>query len=316
MLSPALKKLAQEHQLHCAHGIAYGSLAGYSVTLRDGAGTKTLAVTTRFPDQSQYAALQADLAPHDLQKEYRVQQLIPVENGIVTQFTDNPGTMKKIRAFIDWFFPLLAAHGATGSEICPQCGQSLTQGSTWQMVDGVAYHLHPGCAQQMDRSISMATSRAQEEDTGSYARGLLGALLGAIVGALVWALVLNLGYIAAIVGCIIGWLAERGYRLLHGKKGKGKIVILILSVLLGVLLGTFAADAFTLMKMISGGELPGWTYGEIPTMLSILLTEDSEFLRATLSDLGLGLLFAYMGAFALLHRSSKEVATTKVQKLD
>ena len=162
----------------------------------------------------------------------------------------------------------------------------------------------------------MATSRAQEEDTGSYARGLLGALLGAIVGALVWALVLNLGYIAAIVGCIIGWLAERGYRLLHGKKGKGKIVILILSVLLGVLLGTFAADAFTLMKMISGGELPGWTYGEIPTMLSILLTEDSEFLRATLSDLGLGLLFAYMGAFALLHRSSKEVATTKVQKLD
>ena len=141
--------------------------------------------------------------------------------------------MKKIRAFIDWFFPLLAAHGATGSEICPQCGQSLTQGSTWQMVDGVAYHLHPGCAQQMDRSISMAASRAQEEDTGSYARGLLGALLGAIVGALVWALVLNLGYIAAIVGCIIGWLAERGYRLLHGKKGKGKIVILILSVLLG-----------------------------------------------------------------------------------
>ena len=153
MLSPALKKLAQEHQLHCAHGIAYGSLAGYSVTLRDCAGTKTLSGTTRFPDQSQYAALQADLAPHDLQKEYRVQQLIPVDNGIVIQFTDNPGTMKQIRAFIDWFFPLLAAHGATGSEICPQCGQSLTQGSTWQMVDGVAYHLHPGCAQQMDRSI-------------------------------------------------------------------------------------------------------------------------------------------------------------------
>ena len=39
MLSPALKKLAQEHQLQCAHGIAYGSLAGYSVTLSDGACT-------------------------------------------------------------------------------------------------------------------------------------------------------------------------------------------------------------------------------------------------------------------------------------
>ena len=315
MLSPALKKLAQEHQLHCAHGIAYGSLAGYSVTLRDGAGTKTLAVTTRFPDQSQYAALQADLAPHDLQKEYRVQQLIPVENGIVIQFTDNPGTMKKIRAFIDWFSASGRPRRNRQRDLPPvrpesHPGQHLANGRRCRLSS--APRLRPADGPQHFHG------RLSRPGGGHrlLRQGLLGALLGAIVGALVWALVLNLGYIAAIVGCIIGWLAERGYRLLHGKKGKGKIVILILSVLLGVLLGTFAADAFTLMKMISGGELPGWTYGEIPTMLSILLTEDSEFLRATLSDLGLGLLFAYMGAFALLHRSSKEVATTKVQKLD
>ena len=56
--------------------------------------------------------------------------------------------------------------------------------------------------------------------------------------------------------------------------------------------------------------------GEIPTTLSILLMEGTEFLRAAPSELGLGLLFAYVGAFNLLHRSSKEVATTKVQKRD
>ena len=56
--------------------------------------------------------------------------------------------------------------------------------------------------------------------------------------------------------------------------------------------------------------------GEIPTTLSILLMEGTEFLRAAPSELGLGLLFAYGGACSLLHRSSKEVATTKVQKLD
>ncbi len=56
--------------------------------------------------------------------------------------------------------------------------------------------------------------------------------------------------------------------------------------------------------------------GEIPTTFSILLMEGTEFLRATPSELGLGLLFAYVGACSLLHRSSKEVATTKVQKLD
>lgn len=56
--------------------------------------------------------------------------------------------------------------------------------------------------------------------------------------------------------------------------------------------------------------------GEIPTTFSILLMEGTEFLRAAPSELGLGLLFAYGGACSLLHRSSKEVATTKVQKLD
>lgn len=56
--------------------------------------------------------------------------------------------------------------------------------------------------------------------------------------------------------------------------------------------------------------------GEIPTTFSILLMEGTEFLRAAPSELGLGLLFAYVGACSLLHRSSKEVATTKVQKLD
>ena len=68
---------------------------------------------------------------------------------------------------------------------------------------------------------------------------LLGMAAGAALGAVVWAIVLSFGYIASLVGLLIGFLAEKGYSLCKGRQGKGKIAILILAVVFGVVLGTF-----------------------------------------------------------------------------
>lgn len=114
---------------------------------------------------------------------------------------------------------------------------------------------------------------------------------------------------------MIGWLAEKGYTLLKGKTGKGKVVILILAVIFGVLLGTMAADAVSLVGMINSGELYGYTYADIPLMIVIMFLESPEYLSATLSNMGLGLLFAALGVFALLRKAGKEAAGTKFVKL-
>jgi hypothetical protein len=143
---------------------------------------------------------------------------------------------------------------------------------------------------------------------GSYGTGLLGALLGSALGAVAWAIVLNLGYVASVVGLLIGWLAEKGYNLLKGKQGKAKVAILIVAIIIGVLLGNVLADVFSLLPVV---QEYGMTYSDIPLIILGLLLEDSTYRAATVSNVLTGLLFAGLGVFALLRKAGKEVADTK-----
>lgn len=310
MIGSALKKLAKQHNMRIDHGVAYGALRGYAATLSEGSGWKMIQLTTRFPDTNKLTELQMTVNSRDLAKEFRVQNLTFATVRTTIVFRDNPGTMKKIEAFLDWFMPLLEAAGATRVNICPECGSEMTTGS-WKLIGGAAYCLHEGCAAHIRQSLDMEQEQRKQEDTGSYVTGLIGSLVGAVLGAIVWAIVLNVGYVASVVGLLIGWLAEKGYNLLHGKQGKAKIAILIIAIIFGVLLGTFAADAFTLVGMINEGELSGYGYGDIPWLISFLLESNSEYMSGTLSNIGMGLLFAALGVFSLLRNAGKEVSGTK-----
>ena len=142
---------------------------------------------------------------------------------------------------------------------------------------------------------------------------LLSARQGGTVLFLIF--VLLAGYVASIVGLLIGWLSEKGYNLLKGKQGKGKVVILIIAIVFGVVLGVFAADAISVAQVISETEGAVVTYADIPAFLLALLMTDGEYRSATLSNILLGLLFAGLGVFALLRKAGKEVADTKVVDL-
>lgn len=310
MISSALKKLAQQHDMHIAHGIAYGSLSGYAATLSEGSGWKMLQLTTNFPDTNKLTELQMTVNSRELSKEFRVQELTFARGRITIAFRDNPGTLKRIEAFLAWFLPLLDTAGATRVNICTECGGQITAGC-WKLIGGAAYYLHEGCAEHIRQSLSMEDEQRRQEDTGSYVTGLAGALIGAALGAIVWAIVLNVGYVASVVGLLIGWLAEKGYELLHGKQGKAKIAILVISIIFGVLLGTFAADAFTLAGWISDGELSGYTYSDIPWLIGFLMESNSDYVSGTLSNVAMGLLFAALGVFSLLRKAGNEVSSVK-----
>lgn len=144
-----------------------------------------------------------------------------------------------------------------------------------------------------------------EENSGSYISGFAGALVGSILGGIVWAVVLNFGYVASIIGYLIGWLAEKGYTLLKGKDGKGKIVILAIMAILGVAIGTIGAQVIEMIKLISNGEMPGLTYYDIPLWVSELF-KDSEYVGYMIKDFGLGLIFAFLGCFSFLKNKGKK----------
>lgn len=315
MIGSGLKKLAKENGMKVAHGVAYGSLQGFAATLSEGNGYKQIVFTTKFPEPAKADALQAVLNGRNITREFRVQKLNLAPNGILVVFHDNPGTMKKIRAFLDWFIPLLKTNGASDVYTCCECGAPVT-GGCWKLIDGVAFYMHESCAEHVRRELAEDAEIRKQDATGSYVTGLIGALLGSAVGAVLWAIVLNLGYVASIVGFAIGWLAEKGYGLLKGKQGKAKVLILILAVIFGVLLGNFAADAITLARMISEGEMYGMAYADIPALITFIFMEDAEYRSATIGNILMGLLFAGLGVFTLLRKAVKEVADVKYIDLE
>ena len=314
MIGSGLKKLAKEHGMGIGQGVAFGDLQGYATTLSEGMGFKTVTVTTRLTEEKK-VIFRSRLAERDLGREFWIEQLQLCDDGIIVQFLDNPGTMKKIYAFIDWFWPILEEAGVGKTDICTECGMPIFADGVWKLVDEAAFHLHPGCAQRMHRSVEIRQEAEREEQKAGFGKGFVGALLGALLGAIVWAVVMSIGYVTAIVGILICWLAGKGYQMLGGPKGRGKVVALVVSIFLGVVLGTILGELLAVGQMILQGYLPGVTLADAPLLILTLLVEYPDYLRDILGNLGLGLLFAYAGTWYMLYKESRLNRRTKVKHL-
>lgn len=310
MIASGLKKLAKENGMSVGRGIAYGSLGGFAATLSEGAGYKQVVFSTHFDDPVGRANIMDALATRDIKKDFRVSNYAMEAKVIGITFLDNPGTMKKIREFLDWFLPLLRENGASPANICPECGMAVTDGQ-WCSIDGTAHFFHRPCAAHVQRQLEQEHENRLQEDNGSYTTGFLGALLGAALGAVVWGIVLNMGYLASLVGLLIGFLAERGYRLLRGRQGKGKVVILILSVVLGVVLGTFLGEWLGVYELIRSGQAGALQVSEIPLLIYAVLVEDAEARRSVLMNVLAGLFFAGLGTFSIVRQAGQETAKSK-----
>lgn len=314
MIGTGFRKLAKQYNMKLDAGVAYGNVEGYATTFMEGVGQKQIRIVARFPQLGQQEQLAERIKEIDLKKEFSVLQWGVNAAGVYFVFHDTVGTIKKIEAFIKWFYPVLKQEGIIGIDSCWECGNPIAEGQ-WYLIHGAAYYLHEGCAQKVENEFAEEARERNESDPGNYVRGAVGAALGALLGAVAWAIVLNWGYIASLVGLLIGWLAIKGYDMLQGKQGKGKVAIVGIAVVLGVLIGTFAADAVELGKMISNGEFPGYTYGDIPQMITTLLKQSSEYASAVTKNITIGLLFAALGVFALLRNTNRAVSAPKIRKL-
>lgn len=314
MVSSELRQLARQYNMKISHDVAYGEVQGYAASLREEPGQKLLFISARVPGEQQYS-LRTLLEDATVKKEHRILNAGISGGGILVVLNGALGAKKHIAAFMDWFFPRLSRFSVGKMDTCPLCGQSITQGR-WILQNNLASYVHEACAQGLRRELAEEQLAHSEEPQGSYGTGFLGALLGSVLGAVVWGIVLALGYMASLVGLLIGWLSGKGYDLCKGRQGKGKVAILIVAVIFGVLLGTALGDAFSLGQMIFAGELPGYTMKDIPVMLLVLATQAEGYWGATLSNVLIGLLFAGIGVFGLLRQTGKSVAAPKIIDLE
>lgn len=318
MIGSGLKKYALENGLKVSKGVGYGNFRGYAATLSEGSGYKQVIITTKFTNVGADDALLAELNAVNIQRTYRVQSLNITPNGIQIVFSDTIGTMNKIKEFMDFFVPLLDKYGATGWNICAECGGEVTAGR-WELIEGVAHYMHESCASSVKSQIAEADQARKDQDTGSYVTGTVGAVLGALLGAVVWGIVLCMGFVASLVGLLIGWLSNKGYDLFKGKMGKGKLVILILAVIVGVLAGTvggYGASLWMEFNAILAEEgQQSMTFSEFIGWFSLLL-QDGEYMGYMIKDILMGLLFAALGVFAMLKKTNQEVSDTKIIDLE
>lgn len=310
MLGSALKKLAKENGMTIKGGIAYGSLGGFAATMYETAGCKRIDFAVSFPDPANRVKVSDTLADGSLRTTYRVQNIGFSPKAIQVIFTDSVGTMKRIRAFLDYFLPLLRENSAITVDFCAECGSPVTN-PVWANINGICFPMHEHCAERVRVALEEENARRLAEDSGNYITGTLGALIGALLGAAVWALVLNGGYVASLVGMLIGFLAEKGYNLAKGKQGKGKTFVLILVTILAVVLGTFGSDAIEIAKLLAEGSLPGFGIADIPMFILALWADNPDYRSAVISNLGTGLLFAALGVFVVIRNSARNVSGAK-----
>lgn len=299
MFSPGFKKLIREYGLVTAYGIAYGEIKGYMTSLAEEqylkrikiaawSGSETLSALDRLLDQ-------------DTKKKYGILN-VSFTSSVVT--IELNSAVKCFIEFIDWFYPQLSSLGAKGVDTCGACGQPIgEQNVEKRLIDDCVIPMHPTCSAQMSTQLT-ETAADEAHESKNIGRGMLGAVIGAILGAAVWALVAYAGYISALVGLLIGFLAKKGYELLGGKRCKAQIFIVAFASVLGVLIGTAAGYLIMVYSELSQAGIT-FTFDQFIEVFAFVMQEP-EVQIEIVKDLALGLVFGALGFAGLITGMAKE----------
>ena len=321
MYSPGLKKLGEELGLTAEKGRVYGVFEGFPVTMWDGAGTKNLLLVFGEPgDNAQETRIDlAELLPRELEA-YRIQELHVDEDAplVSVVFFDNPGTLKRMRAFLQEALPAFRKAGLSRHYRCVQCGEKFQDGVEIALAGGAALPVHRHCeaelhgdmeAQKRADALEIRRQSAEALRDGTTLKGVLGAIIGGLVGAIPWVVLYMLGYVAALGGVFIGAGAVYGYKKLSGRAGVACVISAVIVTVVMVFLATLAGDAADTARLILTGELaeinglPAGTFnlGDLGWYQGMLY-ESPEWREGFRANLLQGYAYAAIGLILLLLR--------------
>lgn len=303
MVGTGLKKYAESKGFKVSNGVAYGVINGYMVTLRDGEGIKTAAFSCAVTDEVA-ERLRNALDDKAFKKQYRIGKVEVFRESVIITFADTIGTMKKITACMEVLPSMLRANGAIGDGFCTCCGNNIEINDAYNiaLINGIAHRVHAGCAGGLTQRAEMEKDAYKNEEK-NLGKGILGALLGAVAGGIVWAIAYYFGWFFALIGVLIAFLAKKGYEMLGGKVCKAKTIIILVATAFGAIFGQLLGDFASIAVSIVGTE---YTFIDIPFLYVYILSEEAEALQSTITNLGMGLLFAMLGGYGILRKAHTE----------
>jgi hypothetical protein len=259
--------------------------------------------------------------------EYRIVRY-EVDHGYLwVHFYDNPGTMPKIREYVDVEIPRLKEAGFVGAAHCDQCGEAMGA-ETGQLfvLNHCPLLVHPRCEDALKAQEESAQKELKTEafEKRSSLLAPVGALLGGLVGCIPWIVLYALGYVASLSAVLIALGANLGHKLFGGKEGKGRFVLVILLTLLLVPVANFGGAVAQLGYGIHTGELQQeWgiakeelTVADTLQIVEVVLSDPqgaSEFISTFLKDLAVAYLFAALGLWTVWRKLRTENVSPKVK---
>jgi hypothetical protein len=190
-----------------------------------------------------------------------------------------------------------------GCSECAKPGESIPCSLASRVVQ-----LCPGCLEKK------AADWADYQKPQRYIYGGLGALFGALIGSIVWIIIGALGFYAAIGGLAIAWASVKGYTLVKGPLMSFRLPIIIVSMIISLVFAEYVGLVIALLRdesVIAAGLDLGQVMAIIPEILA-----NPEVIQEMLPNLGLGLVFAGLGAFGILRKMADAEAPIQIQRLD
>lgn len=298
MVGTGIKKFAKENNWQVKNGIAFGVYRGYMMSMQEGAGWKSLSIAAKLENEDAIKSAYELLNDKSIMKEYRITDSQVSATSVLITFLDNPGTMKKMFAFMDSFCDGLDSFGAKGAKYCSSCGQELYGSNAVPAVmNDVVYLLHESCMNKDDETMNNIKEEKAKE--GSTLLGSIGAFAGALVGAIPWAVAYYFGWFVGWFGFVIGIAAKKGYELLQGKESRAKGIIVIIATFIC----TFLAESVALMVAMGiAWSQEGIDFYILDVIYSYFyaLVTDTEILMSVLTDVAIGLVFAVLGIWSVV----------------
>lgn len=304
MIGIKYKNFAMELGLKVSNGVGYGSFGGYTVTLREGNGWKSVGFSLHFDSDAQRGSALALLCDKQTQKEHRIREVQASNHFLLVSFVDSPRLMQTLRESMTFIAGQLHALGVRGDGCCALCGGELDAGAQTLLIGEAVCRVHSGCAAGLERSAQEQAEAARSG--GSVAGGILGAVLGALVGAIPWALAYYFGWFVGWLGFLIGLAAKFGYDLFKGRQTKIKGFVILIVTLAAVI---FAEYASIVILFLTDPDVQAMNYG-LGQVLSLIrfAARSSEFTSAVVRDVLLGIVFALLGIVGMLRQIFSETS--------
>lgn len=229
----------------------YGTWKGYAVSLHQFAA-KIYYV---------YVAVQQEKYPLSLQKALRravKEKGRPMEGAerflkrtvvFSASFSKTDDIAGRFAERMDVITAALRDNGVAPADTCAVSGSSHPD-SLCLIASGGAVSYQPVCAAAVRNQNDQTREQVEDNEvSGNYALGIIGALLGMLVGLVPNLLtIIFVERIYGILFALVPVAAMFGYKLFKGRMSRASVVIVIVLSLLGVVLIPYAELAFYLIR--------------------------------------------------------------------